>query len=129
MRQALRRVAMKFIRLLFVVLLCAALPVSVLAASGVGGECPMHDATPGGYTHTGASMHDCDTDKSSSQESKAKGAGCDASAQCQPGSLYHPVPGADVERPAECARLVVFHYAQSLTVREPGGPWRPPRAV
>ncbi|EIF81473.1 hypothetical protein BP354A_1278, partial [Burkholderia pseudomallei 354a] len=54
---------------------------------------------------------------------------CKVMVQCQFGSLYHPMPAADVARPASPGRPLVFHYAKSLTVREPGGLWRPPRTA
>jgi hypothetical protein len=73
-------------------------------------------------------MPGCETMKSS-QPGKAKGFFCKATAQCQLGSLYHPVSAAEVTRPAGLSSPVVFHYAQSLPVREPAGLWRPPRTL
>ncbi|MFL9858855.1 hypothetical protein PQR72_24505 [Paraburkholderia madseniana] len=120
---------MKFLRTLLLLLLCAALPISGLAASGLTGECPMQMSM--GYDDSSAMSSDmpgCETMKSS-QPGKAKGLFCKVTAQCQLGSLYHPVSRTEVSRPAGLSSPVVFHYAQSLSVREPGGFWRPPRAI
>lgn len=73
-------------------------------------------------------MSGCETMKSSQTE-KAKGFFCKATAQCQLGSLYHPVSAPEVTRPAGLSSSVVFHYVDSLSVREPAGLWRPPRAI
>ena len=73
-------------------------------------------------------MPRCETMKSS-QPGTAKGFFCKVTAQCQLGSLYHPVSTTEVTRPAGLSSPVVFRYALSLTVREPGGLWRPPRAI
>ena len=73
-------------------------------------------------------MPGCETMKSS-QPGKAKGFFCKVTAQCQLGSLYHAVSSTEVTRPAGLSSPVVFHYAQSLPVREPAGLWRPPRAI
>lgn len=73
-------------------------------------------------------MPGCETMKSSQPE-KAKGFFCKATAQCQLGSLYHPASALEVTRPAGLASPVVFHYVDSLSVREPAGLWRPPRAI
>ena len=84
-----------------------------------------------GYDDSSAkssNMPGCETMKSS-QPAKAKSFFCKATAQCQLGSLYHPVSTAEVTRPAGLSSPVVFHYALSLTVREPAGLWRPPRAI
>jgi hypothetical protein len=120
---------MKFLRTLLLLLLCAALPISGLAASGLIGECPMQmsmGADDSNAMSTG--MPGCETMKSPST-GKTKGFFCKATAQCQLGSLYHPVAATEVTRPAGLSNPVVFHYAQSLTVREPAGLWRPPRAI
>ncbi|WP_429342173.1 hypothetical protein [Paraburkholderia sp. GAS42] len=120
---------MKFLRTLLLLLLCAALPVSGLAASGLTGACPMQ-MSMGSEDGSAMSseMPGCETMKSS-QPGKAKGLFCKVTAQCQLGSLYHPVSRTEVSRPAGLSSPVVFHYAQSLSVREPGGFWRPPRAI
>ncbi|CAB3685579.1 hypothetical protein LMG22037_02704 [Paraburkholderia phenoliruptrix] len=73
-------------------------------------------------------MPGCDSLKSTASD-KAKGGFCKITAQCQFGSLYHPAVAATVGRPMTMGSRVVFHYAQSLIVREPGGLWRPPRAI
>ncbi|MDP9581292.1 UNVERIFIED_ORG: muconolactone delta-isomerase [Burkholderia contaminans] len=114
-------------------LLCAVLPVSGLAASGLTGECPMQstmsmDADAG--MSMSADMSGCDSMKASAAEStkaKAKGMACKLTAQCQFGSLYHPAARADVGRPAAFTSTIVFHYAQSVPIRDPNGLWRPPR--
>jgi len=120
---------MKFLRTLLLLLLCAVLPISGLAASGLTGECPMQmsmGSDDGGAMSS--EMPGCEMIKFS-QPGKAKGFFCKATAQCQLGSLYHPVSRIELTRPAGLFRPVVFHYAQSLTVREPAGLWRPPRAL
>ena len=120
---------MKFLRTLFLLLLCAVLPISGLAASGLTGECPMQMSMSADDAGSMSSeMLGCETMKSS-QPGKAKGVFCKATAQCQLGSLYHPAARVEVTRPAGLSSPVVFHYAQSLIVREPGGLWRPPRAI
>jgi hypothetical protein len=120
---------MKFLRTLLLLLLCAALPISGLAASGLTGECPMQTsiATDDGSTMS-SEMPGCETMKSA-PAGKTKGFFCKATAQCQLGSLYHPVNVTEVTRPAGLSSPLVFHYAQSLSVREPAGLWRPPRAI
>lgn len=86
-------------------------------------------ATMGGEAQTmRADMLDCASLKSNSA-GKSHGVFCKASAQCQSGSLYHPVSIPTIARPAGAFRPVVFHYAQSLSAREPDGFWRPPRTA
>jgi hypothetical protein len=118
---------MKFFRSLFILLLCAMLPITGLAASGMAGECPMQQrmSTDDGIS---VDMTGCDLTKSSSTD-KAKGGFCKVTAQCQFGSLYYPAVSATVSHPASVGSRVVFYYAHSLAVREPGGLWRPPRAI
>ncbi|WP_090869482.1 hypothetical protein [Paraburkholderia diazotrophica] len=118
---------MKLLRTLFILLLCAVLPISGLAASGMAGECPMQQSMSMDDGMS-AVMPGCDSMKSSSAD-KAKSSFCKVTAQCQFGSLYHPAVTATVSHPTSVGSRVVFHYAQSLTVREPGGLWRPPRAI
>ncbi len=120
---------MKWLRTLFLLLLCAALPISGLAASGLTGVCPMQMSMDAGESSAmSPDMRGCETMKSV-PVGKTKGFSCKATAQCQIGSLYHPVFATEVTRPAGLASPVVFHYAQSLSVREPAGLWRPPRAI
>ena len=97
------------------------LPITGLAASGMAGECPMQQRM---------SMDDCMSvgvtgcdSMMSSSTIKAKGGFCKVTAQCQFGSLYYPAVTATVSHPTPLASRVVFHYVQSLTVREPGGLW------
>ncbi len=73
-------------------------------------------------------MLGCEMTKSSQPE-KAKGYFCKATAQCQLGSLYHPVSRLEVTRPAALSSPPQFHYAHSLVDREPAGLWRPPRTL
>ncbi len=122
---------MKLLRTFILLLLCAVLPISGLAASGLTGECPMQQTmSAGADADMAADMPDCDAMKhSSTGQSKAKGAFCKITAQCQFGSLYHPAVQASVSRPAAIVSPVVFHYAESLPVRDPNGLWRPPRLV
>jgi hypothetical protein len=65
----------------------------------------------------------------SSEHAKSKVSLCKVSAQCQMGSLYHPVSSPTVTRPAGSFVPVSFHYAQSLSIREPDGLWRPPQSL
>ncbi|MPW23173.1 hypothetical protein GCT13_42000 [Paraburkholderia sp. CNPSo 3157] len=118
---------MKFFRTLFLLLLCAMLPITGLAASGTAGECPMQQ-TMSMDDGMFVAMTGCDSMKSSSTV-KPKGGFCKMTAQCQFGSLYYPTVTATVSHPTSVGSRVVFHYAKSLTVREPGGLWRPPRAI
>jgi hypothetical protein len=120
---------MKYLRTLLLLLLCAMLPITGLAASGLTGECPMQMSLGSDEGSAMSSeMPGCESMKSSQPE-KTKGFFCKATAQCQLGSLYHPVSRIEITRPAGLSIPVIFHYAQSLTVREPAGLWRPPRAV
>lgn len=120
---------MKILRTFLVLLLCAVLPLTGLAASGSAGQCPMQMIMAdnmGSAMQCG--MPGCDTTKRVS-DVKVKGSSCKVSTQCQLGNLYHPVSFPVVLRPAGRYSPVVFHYVQSLPVREPDGPWRPPRAL
>jgi hypothetical protein len=120
---------MKFLRTLLLVLLCAALPISGLAASGLTGECPMQMSMG---SDDGSAMSSetpgCETMKSV-PVGKTKGFSCKVTAQCQVGSLYHPVSSPVVVRPAGYFVPVSFHYAQALSIREPDGLWRPPQSL
>jgi hypothetical protein len=120
---------MKLFRTFILLLLCAVLPISGLAASGLTGECPMQmSMNSDDGSEMSSAMPGCEMMKSS-QPDKAKGFFCKATAQCQLGNLYHPVPRIEVSRPAGLTSPLVFHYAQSLAVREPAGLWRPPRPL
>ncbi|KWO42458.1 hypothetical protein WT97_02195 [Burkholderia sp. MSMB1459WGS] len=122
---------MKLLRTFILSLLCVVLPISGLAASGLTGECPMQQTmSMGAYASMSSDLPGCDLMKSSAvDKAKAKGAFCKVTAQCQFGSLYHPAAKTDVSRPAAFGMPVIFHYAQSLPVRDPNGLWRPPRLV
>jgi hypothetical protein len=124
---------MKLLRTVILLLLCAVLPISGLAASGLTGECPMQQTMSMSMntdSSMSADMPGCDSMQSTSAgKAKAKGMFCKVTAQCQFGSLYHPAARADVFRPAARVRPVAFHYAESLPVRDPNGLWRPPRLV
>ncbi len=117
------------LRTFFVLLLCAVLPLTGLAATGLTGECPMQStmAMQDGM-HMSVAMPGCDMMKSSST-GKTKGGFCKASAQCQFGSLYYPAPSTTISRPMAVTHPVVFHYAKSLPIGEPDGLWRPPRTL
>jgi len=124
---------MKLFRTVILLLLCAVLPISGLAASGLTGECPMQHTmsmeTDMGMTLS-ADMSGCDSMKAPPTDhakAKAKGMACKVTAQCQFGSLYHPAARTDVSRPAAFASRIVFHYTQSVPIRDPNGLWRPPR--
>lgn len=119
---------MKFLRTFILLLLCAMLPVSGLAASGLAGQCPMQTTAPATADTVATGMPGCESMKpASGQDGKSKGFLCKATAQCQMGSLYHPVSVPTVVRPAGSFSPVSFHFAESLSIREPDGPWRPPR--
>jgi hypothetical protein len=122
--------AMKFIRTLFVLLLCAMLPISGLAASGLTGECPMQQSVA---MQDGIGMSDampgCDSMQHSPDSKTSKAGFCKMTAQCQFGSLYYPGAGATIVRPAAPDNRVAFHYSQSLSIRAPDGLWRPPRSL
>ena len=122
---------MNLLRTVILLLLCAMLPISGLAASGLAGECPMQqsvsmDADSG----MSADVPGCDSMKPSPVgKTKAKGAYCKVTTQCEFGSLYHPAVRSNVSRPASLVHPVLFHYAESLQVRDPNGLWRPPRLI
>jgi hypothetical protein len=121
---------MKFLRTLFVLLLCAVLPLTGLAASGMAGQCPMQAAMAGSGSTASESMPGCESMAApASPHNKSKGTLCKVTAQCQMGSLYHPVSTPQVARPSDAFRPVLFHYIQALFVREPDGLWKPPRAL
>jgi hypothetical protein len=116
---------MKFLRTLLVLLLCAVLPLTGLAANCTAGDCPMQQ--PCAMTMHGA-MPNCDS-MHSSHGGKAKGTSCEMNAQCHIGSQSIPAAPLQVTRPAGFSSPIVFSYTQVLPVREPSGLWRPPRAV
>ncbi|SIO46635.1 hypothetical protein [Paraburkholderia phenazinium] len=121
---------MKILRTLLVLLLCVMLPLSGLAASGATGACPMDSVMAGNVAAMSADMPDCESmSPSSSEPGKSKAPLCKVSAQCQMGSLYHPVSSPTVTRPAGSFVPVSFHYTQSLSIRAPDGLWRPPQSV
>lgn len=121
---------MKWFRTFILMLLCAMLPISGLAASGLTGDCPMQQTMPSDGDASMADMSGCDAMKSPSVEKfKAKGMFCKITAQCQFGSLYHPAVQTSVSRPASFVSPVVFYYAESVAVRDPSGLWRPPRLI
>lgn len=121
---------MKFFRTLLLLMLCAMLPLSGLAASGLTGACPMmqRSMAMGDGVAMATMMPDCATTKSS-PASKAKGVFCKMTAQCQMGCQYLPVASIEVTRPTGVFSRVAFNYTESLSVREPTGLWRPPRAI
>jgi hypothetical protein len=124
---------MKLIRTLLVLLLCAMLPLSGLAASGLAGPCPMQTSTTASAHVSGNAMQampGCDGMKPpTAGHGKSAGTLCKMTAQCQAGSLYHPVSLPVVSRPAGRISELRFHYAQSCPARSPDGLWRPPRAL
>jgi hypothetical protein len=121
---------MKILRTLLVLLLCVMLPLSGLAASGATGACPMESAMGGTAAAMSADMPGCDSmSPTSSEPGKSKVSLCKVNAQCQMGNLYHPVSSPTVTRPAGSFVPVSFHYAQSLSIREPDGLWRPPQSL
>jgi hypothetical protein len=123
---------MKFIRTLFLLLLCAMLPISGLAASGLTGECPMQQQSAATQDAGNAAdaMPGCDSMKPSPGGKTSKAGLCKMTAQCGFGSLYYSGAEASVVRhAAPASSRIVFHYSQSLSIRAPDGLWRPPRSV
>ncbi|AKC70520.1 hypothetical protein [Pandoraea oxalativorans] len=139
---------MKLLRLVLVLLLCAVLPLSGLAASGMAGACPMQmtaasdeatvmitavvtTAAPANVAvspPTEMAMDHCDG-MSMPAEGKPGGPFCKVTAQCNLGSLYHPTLTPDVARPVSITRKTGFHYANALRLRAPDGLWRPPTSL
>lgn len=120
----------KWFRCLLVLLLCAMLPLSGLAASGLAGDCPMQMTSMSGDPHgeMAASMDHCDG-MSTPSGSKVKGPFCKIAAQCNLGSLYHPSATPEVARAASVERKTDFTYTDSLRSRAPDGLWRPPTSL
>ena len=85
---------------------------------------PMHDDD----NSMSVEMPGCDMAKPSTS-GKSKGVFCKATAHCQFASIYYPTEQATVSHPMAVSNQVVFLYAESFTGREPGGLWRPPRAI
>ncbi len=129
---------MKLLRAVLVLLLCAMLPISGLAASGLAGACPMHMAGVDNATSATASgamdmqgttdMQDCMT-MSDSHDGKVKHPLCKMSAQCEFGSLYYPVDLPRIAQPSHAVAISYFVYAHVFAGRAPDGLWRPPRAA
>ncbi len=65
----------------------------------------------------------------SGEHGKSKSSLCKVTAQCQIGSLYHPVSSPSVVRPAGSFIPLSFHYAESFSFRAPDGLWRPPQSL
>jgi hypothetical protein len=124
-------VAMKFIRTLFVFLLCAMLPLSGLAASGLTGDCPLQQSAVAADASGMADvMSGCDSMQPSPGGKASKAGFCKMTAQCGFGSCYYSGSNASVVRhAAPASSRIVFHYSQSLSIRAPDGLWRPPRSV
>ena len=121
---------MRLFRVLLVLLLCMALPMTGLAATGLAGPCPMQMSTLEEHEIAQLEgMPDCDTMESSPNSGLTDSPICKSSVHCQLGSLYHPVPHADVARPAERLISVAFSYVHPLIVSDPNGLWRPPRTL
>jgi hypothetical protein len=121
---------MKILRTFLVLLLCAMLPLSGLAATGLTGQCPMQAATMSGDQAMPAGMAGCDgMSQSSGEQGKSKLSLCKVTAQCQMGSLYIPVSAPSIVRPAGLFSSLSFQYAESLSIRAPDGTWRPPRTL
>ena len=121
---------MKILRTLFVLWLCAVLPLTGLAASGSAGQCPMQSMTHDSGSMMSTAMSDCESMATlAGQDSKSKDSPCKMSVQCQIGCMSIPVSAPAVARSAGVYRPMFFHFSQSLFVREPDGLWKPPRAL
>jgi hypothetical protein len=121
---------MKFLRTMLLLLLCAMLPISGLAASGATGQCPMQEVMGNDSGAMAADMPGCELMTAmSSEHSKSKSSLCKVTAQCQIGSLYHPVSSPSVVRPAGSFIPLSFHYVESFSFRAPDGLWRPPQSL
>lgn len=121
---------MKFLRTFLVLLLCAMLPLTGLAASGLTGPCPMQTTTSDDARAMSSGMPGCDGMKSTSDTRHKAGVQlCKMTAQCDAGSLYHPVSLPVLSRPAGRVNPLHFHYADAYSSRGPEGLWRPPRAL
>ncbi|TAM07826.1 MAG: hypothetical protein EPN70_01745 [Paraburkholderia sp.] len=106
------------------------LPMSGLAATGLAGQSPMQESMPmHDHGASPAAMAGCDMMMKSSKAGKAKHAVCSAMAQCQFASIFYPPVRPTVMHPMPAGNQAVFHYVASLSVREPGGFWRPPRSI
>ncbi|MCI3204391.1 hypothetical protein [Pandoraea capi] len=139
---------MKLLRLILVLLLCATLPLSGLAASGLAGDCPMQMSMSGEPGDTmsmtamttmtssmdmstmaaSSGMDHCDG-MSMPSGGKTKAPLCKVAAQCNLGSLYHPAITPEVARAASVARKSGFFYTDALRSRAPDGLWRPPTSL
>lgn len=120
--------------------MCAALPLTGLAASGVAGDCPMQMTSMSGEASAMSNMSDmaassmtmtmdhCDGMPMTSG-SKVKGPFCKVAAQCNLGNLYHPALAPEVARAASIVRKTHFSYTDSLRLRAPDGLWRPPTSL
>ena len=121
---------MKILRTLFVLWLCAVLPLTGLAASGSAGQCPMQSVAPDSGSTMSVAMPDCESMATpTGQDSKSKDSLCKMTVQCQMGCMSIPVSTPGMARTATAYRPMFFHYTQSLFVREPDGLWKPPRAL
>ena len=121
---------MKILRTLFVLWLCALLPLTGLAASGSAGQCPMQSMTPDSGSMMSATMPDCESmAMPAGQDSKSKDSPCKMTVQCQMGCMSIPVSAPGIARSAGAYRPMFFHYTQSLFFREPDGLWKPPRTL
>ncbi len=123
---------MKILRTLLLLLLCAMLPLSGLAASGLTGPCPMQALPSADHDRmmpADTDMAGCETMQPPANGKVKSPSSCKMTAQCQLGSLYYPVSLPVVHRPAGMFSPVTFFYTESLLVGVPDGPWRPPRAL
>ncbi len=134
-------VRMRFLRVLFITLLCAVLPISGMAATGVVMDCPIPSAlqmamATEAMDNTQA-MNDCMQAMDESAPSQAhsershigKNVHCKLVVQCQVSSQYIPIPSSGVDTPIAQSRKLVFHYARSLSATALNDLWRPPQAV
>jgi hypothetical protein len=90
----------------------------------------MKSAMTGDITVMPADMPGCDSmNPTSGDHGKSKASLCKMTTQCQMGSLCRPVSSPSIVQPAGSFAPASFRYAQSLSLREPDGLWRPTQSL
>ena len=131
---------MRFIRVLFITLLCMVLPISGMAATGVVMDCPIPSAmqwqmaaqaddNASASMDCMQSMEEMSASPSHSHSPVGKNVHCKLLLQCQVSSQYVPVPATGVDAPLMQPRKLVFHYAHTLPALSLSDLWRPPQSL